>query len=363
VRPIAVLLAAAAALLGGAAPAAGEATVGATVLHAVDGDTLDVLADNGVQARVRLIGVDAPETKKPGTPVACGGREAAAYVERLEGRRVVLVGDPSQDTTDRYGRLLAYVELPGGRDVGRELLAAGLAEVYVFGGRPFARLPAYRAAAGRAREARRGVFGACGGDFHRAGQARRQDAEAHVRRFYARLDERRFDVAWGMLSAGLRDRLGSYRSWRKGFRRTLDTRVNRVRAVVLADGRAVVRAAIRARDRDACSGRAVKRFFRVRWVLERRGGGWLGTDVTGRKVGGARVRLSRADCPRPKPRRPAPRARPDRGSSSGCHPSYRPCVPLGRDYDCGELDGPYAVVGPDEYRLDGDGDGTGCDAG
>ncbi len=49
------------------------------------------------------------------------------------------------------------------------------------------------------------------------------------------------------------------------------------------------------------------------------------------------------------------------GGGGGCHPSYSPCVPTGRDYDCGELGGPYTVTGPDEYRLDGDNDGVGCE--
>jgi hypothetical protein len=65
----------------------------------------------------------------------------------------------------------------------------------------------------------------------------------------------------------------------------------------------------------------------------------------------------------PPPPPPQPR-------SSGCHPSYvGECIPIARDADCagGSGDGPVyvysvvQVVGPDEYDLDRDGDGYGCD--
>jgi micrococcal nuclease len=50
------------------------------------------------------------------------------------------------------------------------------------------------------------------------------------------------------------------------------------------------------------------------------------------------------------------------GGRPGLHPSYRPCIPTDRDYDCGELsDGPYTVTGDDPYRLDADGNGIGCE--
>lgn len=49
-------------------------------------------------------------------------------------------------------------------------------------------------------------------------------------------------------------------------------------------------------------------------------------------------------------------------SSAACHSSYAGrCVPVGPDLDCADIGGPVRVVGPDTYRLDGDGDGTGCE--
>src|SRR5438128_5228314 len=101
-----VLVAAAAAAIarpgedGGGASAAREP---GRVTRVVDGDTI-IVGDE----RVRLIGVDTPETKKPGTPVQCFGKKATAFTKRLvEHRKVTLERDAEE--RDRYGRLLAYV--------------------------------------------------------------------------------------------------------------------------------------------------------------------------------------------------------------------------------------------------------------
>src|SRR5215216_4272042 len=119
---------------------AGRFAMRGVVTRVVDGDTVDVRLDAGRVERVRLIGIDTPEV---GT---CGAAAATTAARRLAGdARVVLRGDASQDTRDRYGRLLAYVWLPGGRDLGFRLLAGGHGRVYVYD-RPFERLPAYRRA-------------------------------------------------------------------------------------------------------------------------------------------------------------------------------------------------------------------------
>lgn len=126
-----------------AAPS-GDFTLRGTVEYVVDGDTIAVSTGGKVE-RVRLIGVDTPERGR------CYSSAATAAARRLaDGRRVMLKGDASQATRDRYGRLLAYVWLPGGKDLGYQLLAGGYARVYVYD-RPFARLSAYRVAESRGR--------------------------------------------------------------------------------------------------------------------------------------------------------------------------------------------------------------------
>src|SRR4051812_19757191 len=92
---------------GGSATGGGTRTR-ARVTRVVDGDTVAVSIDGaGDEERsVRLLGIDTPETHRPGTPIECGGPEATANMERLAppGTRVTLESDPSQDRVDRYGR-------------------------------------------------------------------------------------------------------------------------------------------------------------------------------------------------------------------------------------------------------------------
>jgi micrococcal nuclease len=139
-----------------ARPAAdGDFRLRGTVSYVVDGDTLHVELERGRDERVRLIGVDTPERGE------CRAAHATALARALaDGRRVVLAGDPTQATRDVYGRLLAYVWLPGGRDLGFQLLARGLARVYVYD-RPFRRLPAYRRAERIGHTRPRGIWRGC----------------------------------------------------------------------------------------------------------------------------------------------------------------------------------------------------------
>jgi micrococcal nuclease len=76
-----------------------------SVERVVDGDTLVTAGGT----RVRLIGVDTPETVKPDSPVECFGPEASAATKALlhPGTRIRLV--PDLEAKDRYGRDLAYV--------------------------------------------------------------------------------------------------------------------------------------------------------------------------------------------------------------------------------------------------------------
>jgi endonuclease YncB( thermonuclease family) len=69
-------------------------------------------------------------------------------------------------------------------------------------------------------------------------------------------------------------------------------------------------------------------------------------------------------APPPAQERPASPPAQSGGGSSGCHPSYVPCVPNSpRDLDCPDVGHQVRVVGPDEYRLDGsDNDGKGCES-
>ena len=98
----------------------------AVIERVVDGDTVKVRLGDAEET-LRYIGVDTPETKKPGGPVECFGKAASVENERLvEGRQVELRFDAQR--RDSYGRLLAYVHRrPDGLFVNAELVRRGLA--------------------------------------------------------------------------------------------------------------------------------------------------------------------------------------------------------------------------------------------
>lgn len=125
----------------------------AFVKRAVDGDTL--LLDDG--RRVRLLGVDTPETKREGTPIQPWGPEAHAYTERLvEGRAVRLQFD--KERHDKYGRVLAYVYADD-TFLNEELLRAGLGRAILNHPYSDAMKRRFRKAEQEARQAHRGIWG------------------------------------------------------------------------------------------------------------------------------------------------------------------------------------------------------------
>jgi endonuclease YncB( thermonuclease family) len=126
-----------------------------TVVNVVDGDTLDVRMRSGERERIRLVGIDTPEVGD------CYADRATRRARALAARKqVVLQGDRTQSIRDRYGRLLAYVDLPGAVDLGRRLVLGGFAKVYVYD-RPFRRLAGYRRAESAAKRLRRGLWAGC----------------------------------------------------------------------------------------------------------------------------------------------------------------------------------------------------------
>ena len=108
-------------------PSPPSGAVAARVERVVDGDTF-VATVGGRRERVRLIGVDTPETVDPDRPVEPFGKEASAFAKHvLDGATVRLAGDV--EPRDRYGRLLAYVWLPDGTFWNALLAAEGYAQL------------------------------------------------------------------------------------------------------------------------------------------------------------------------------------------------------------------------------------------
>ena len=133
-------------------------SVTARVERALDGDTIEVEVD-GVAEDVRYIGVDTPESVKPGAPVECYGLRASHFNERLVGGRSVrLVFDAER--RDSYERLLAYVYL-GHRFVNAELVRRGYATTLTIAPND-THATLFERLAREAGRAGRGLWGACG---------------------------------------------------------------------------------------------------------------------------------------------------------------------------------------------------------
>ncbi len=135
----------------------GPAGAHAHVTRAVDGDTIEARIDGRLED-VRYIGVDTPETVKPGTPVQCFGHRASAFDRRLvEGRRLRLVF--GVERRDVYGRLLAYAYI-GHRFVNAELVRRGLARTLAIPPNTL-HSALFRRLELRAARTGRGLWGAC----------------------------------------------------------------------------------------------------------------------------------------------------------------------------------------------------------
>jgi micrococcal nuclease len=142
------------------APASSDIETNATVTKVVDGDTIDVRFDIGDVARVRLLGVNTPETVDPRKPVECFGKEASAFTKGLlEGKQIRLDADPQADERDVYGRLLRNVITEDGSDVNMLLVQQGYAYAYLSFPLDPARKKQLSDVEKEAKEAKRGLWG------------------------------------------------------------------------------------------------------------------------------------------------------------------------------------------------------------
>ncbi len=127
------------------------------VVKVVDGDTLDVDIDGKVE-RLRLIGIDTPETVDPRKAIQCFGIEASNKAkELLTGQYVSLETDPTQGERDKYKRLLRYVFLPDGTNYNLYMIKEGYAHEYTYSSKYKYQL-AFREAETLARENQRGLW-------------------------------------------------------------------------------------------------------------------------------------------------------------------------------------------------------------
>ena len=122
------------------------------VKRVIDGDTVELTTGE----KVRLIGVDTPETKDLRKPVQYFGKEATAFTQRsVEGKRIRLEYD--QQRRDKYGRTLAYVYLEDGTFMNAEIIKQGYGFAYTRF--PLKYLDEFRRLEREARGAKRGLWG------------------------------------------------------------------------------------------------------------------------------------------------------------------------------------------------------------
>jgi micrococcal nuclease len=128
------------------------------VTKVVDGDTFDIKVDNQT-VKVRMIGVDTPETVDPRKTVQCFGKQASDKTkELLLGHSVTLETDATQGVTDKFGRLLAYVYRDDGMLVNQYLIENGYAHEYTYNV-PYQKQKDFKYSEKVARENKLGLWG------------------------------------------------------------------------------------------------------------------------------------------------------------------------------------------------------------
>ena len=101
------------------------------VINVIDGDTIDIYQNNKVE-RVRLLGINTPETVDPRKGVECYGPEASQKLKEILTDKIVKIeGDPSQEDKDKYGRLLRYIFL-NDENINEKMVKEGYAFEYTY---------------------------------------------------------------------------------------------------------------------------------------------------------------------------------------------------------------------------------------
>ena len=132
----------------------------AVVIRHVDGDTVELRFDSppagiGQTEKIRMIGVDTPETVHPRKEVEFFGKEASEYTRRaLLDKPVYIAFD--WDTRDKYGRLLVYIYTEAGVCHNAELIQQGYAHAYTRF--PFQFMEEFKTLEKNARAAKRGLW-------------------------------------------------------------------------------------------------------------------------------------------------------------------------------------------------------------
>lgn len=131
------------------------------VERVVDGDTV-VLTQSKETVKVRLMGVDTPETKSTSKGVQCFGPEAYEFTKKqLEGKKVSITFDTISGSKDMYGRYLAYIYLgKQTKSFNQTLVEKGYAREYSMD-QPYENRTSFQSIQKNAEEKKLGLWGAC----------------------------------------------------------------------------------------------------------------------------------------------------------------------------------------------------------
>jgi micrococcal nuclease len=134
------------------------------VMKVIDGDTIDVSPTGKVAdiERIRLIGINTPETVDPRKAVQCFGYEASDETKKmLTDKNIFLRSDPTQTDRDKYGRLLRYVFIDETTNYNQFLVQEGFAHEYTYK-YPYQYQSEFKKAQAYAQENKKGLWAECG---------------------------------------------------------------------------------------------------------------------------------------------------------------------------------------------------------
>lgn len=127
------------------------------VTRVIDGDTFDIMID-GTKSRIRMLGINTPESVDPRRPVECFGREASNYLKGLiDNKQVRLEKDPNKPDTDEYGRLLRYVFVDN-TNIGEVMIRDGYAYEYTYKSEKYVYQNQFKQSEKLAHEGKRGLW-------------------------------------------------------------------------------------------------------------------------------------------------------------------------------------------------------------
>lgn len=128
------------------------------VVSVTDGDTIKVQINENIET-VRIVNMNTPESVDPRKPVECLGKEASELIEGLVlGKVVNLEIDETQTERDRYNRLLRFVFLEDGTDVGLEMIKLGYAHSTPYGNSPHKYMDLYESSEQEAKDKQLGLW-------------------------------------------------------------------------------------------------------------------------------------------------------------------------------------------------------------